>query len=120
MHHVAVGDHVLLAFEPEFPGFAGAGLTAELDVVIVGDGFGADEAAFEVGVDHAGSLRSLGAARHRPGSGFLGASGEIGDEADPAKGTIAYVSPVARALIGKRVGDTVRAGNSDAEIVAIK
>jgi transcription elongation GreA/GreB family factor len=41
------------------------------------------------------------------------------DEADPAHGTLSYVSPVARALIGKRVGDVVRAGNSDAEIVAI-
>jgi transcription elongation GreA/GreB family factor len=41
------------------------------------------------------------------------------DEADPARGTLSYVSPVARALIGKRVGDVVRAGNSDAEIVAI-
>jgi transcription elongation GreA/GreB family factor len=42
------------------------------------------------------------------------------DEADPAKGTLSYVSPVARALLGKRVGDVVRAGNSDAEIVEIK
>jgi transcription elongation GreA/GreB family factor len=41
------------------------------------------------------------------------------DEADPAHGTLSYVAPVARALIGKRVGDVVRAGNSDAEIVAI-
>ncbi|HEX8666569.1 MAG TPA: transcription elongation factor GreA [Beijerinckiaceae bacterium] len=41
------------------------------------------------------------------------------DEADPAKGTISYVSPVARALTGKRVGDTVQAGASEAEIVAI-
>jgi transcription elongation GreA/GreB family factor len=41
------------------------------------------------------------------------------DEADPAKGTISYVSPLARALTGKRVGDVVRAGTSDAEIVAI-
>jgi len=41
------------------------------------------------------------------------------DEADPAQGTLSYVSPVARALIGKRVGDVVRAGNADAEIVAI-
>jgi transcription elongation GreA/GreB family factor len=42
------------------------------------------------------------------------------DEADPAKGTLSYISPVARALLGKRVGDVVRAGNSDAEIVEIK
>jgi transcription elongation GreA/GreB family factor len=41
------------------------------------------------------------------------------DEADPARGTISYVSPVARALMGRAVGDVVRAGNSDAEIVAI-
>jgi transcription elongation GreA/GreB family factor len=42
------------------------------------------------------------------------------DEADPARGTLSYVSPVARALIGKRVGDVVRAGNSDAEIVGLR
>ena len=41
------------------------------------------------------------------------------DEADPVKGTVSYVSPLAQALTGKRVGDVVRAGNSDAEIVAI-
>ncbi len=41
------------------------------------------------------------------------------DEADPAKGTISYVSPVARALTGKRVGDVVQAGASEAKIVAI-
>ena len=41
------------------------------------------------------------------------------DEADPAKGTISYVSPLARALTGKSVGDIVHAGGSDAEIVKI-
>jgi transcription elongation GreA/GreB family factor len=41
------------------------------------------------------------------------------DEADPAHGTLSYISPVAHALLGKRVGDVVRAGNSDAEVVAI-
>ncbi len=42
------------------------------------------------------------------------------DEADPAKGSISYVSPLAQALLGKRVGDTLRAGREDAEITAIK
>ena len=42
------------------------------------------------------------------------------DEADPTSGTLSYVSPVARALMGKRVGDTVRVANSDAEITAIR
>ena len=42
------------------------------------------------------------------------------DEADPARGTLSYVSPVARALLGRSVGEVVRAGNSDAEILQIK
>lgn len=41
------------------------------------------------------------------------------DEADPAKGSISYVSPLARALLGKSVGEVVRAGKDDAEITAI-
>jgi transcription elongation GreA/GreB family factor len=41
------------------------------------------------------------------------------DEADPAKGTLSYVSPLSKALTGKRVGDVVQAGTSEAEIVAI-
>jgi len=41
------------------------------------------------------------------------------DEADPAQGTLSYVSPLARALTGKGVGDVVHVGNSDAEILAI-
>jgi transcription elongation GreA/GreB family factor len=42
------------------------------------------------------------------------------DEADPAKGSVSYVAPVARALIGKRIGDVVEIGNGEAEIVAIE
>jgi transcription elongation GreA/GreB family factor len=41
------------------------------------------------------------------------------DEADPARGTLSHVSPLARALFGKHVGDTIEAGRSEAEIVAI-
>ena len=41
------------------------------------------------------------------------------DEADPTKGSVSYVSPLARALIGKRQGDTVRMGATEAEIVHI-
>ncbi|WP_334149892.1 transcription elongation factor GreA [Hyphomicrobium sp.] len=42
------------------------------------------------------------------------------DEADPARGTLSYVSPLARALLGKGVGDTARVGGGDVEIVAIE
>ena len=41
------------------------------------------------------------------------------DEAHPSLGTLSYVSPVAQALLGKEVGDTVQAGVADAEIIAI-
>lgn len=41
------------------------------------------------------------------------------DEADPAKGTISYVSPVARALTGKGVGEIVALGRDELEITAI-
>lgn len=41
------------------------------------------------------------------------------DEADPKAGTISYVSPVARALTGKSVGDVATVGNQELEILAI-
>ena len=41
------------------------------------------------------------------------------DEADPTKGSISYVSPLAQALLGKHIGDTLRAGKDEAEITAI-
>jgi len=42
------------------------------------------------------------------------------DEADPAQGSISHVSPLARAMFGKRVGDVVRAGIGEAEIIRIQ
>lgn len=41
------------------------------------------------------------------------------DEANPKAGTISYVSPVARALTGRSVGDVVTVGNQELEILAI-
>ena len=41
------------------------------------------------------------------------------DEADPAAGTLSYTSPVARALMGKQVGNVVQVGSSAAKIVGI-
>src|ERR1700733_10284023 len=42
------------------------------------------------------------------------------DEAEPAHGTISYVSPVARAINGKSVGDIAVIAGKDIEIVAIE
>lgn len=41
------------------------------------------------------------------------------DEADPGAGSVSYVSPLARAVIGKAVGDVVKIAGQDAEITAI-
>lgn len=42
------------------------------------------------------------------------------DEADPKAGSISFVSPVARSLMGKVVGDVVGAGAQEIEIVSIE
>jgi transcription elongation GreA/GreB family factor len=42
------------------------------------------------------------------------------DEADPRLGRISYVSPLARALLESRVGDTVRLGPSEAMIIMVE
>ena len=63
-------------------GFLGAGFAVQRDVVVVGDGLGADEALLEIGVDDAGGLRRLGARVDGPGARFLRPGGEIGAEAE--------------------------------------
>jgi transcription elongation GreA/GreB family factor len=42
------------------------------------------------------------------------------DEADPSRNLLSYVSPLARALIGKNVGSLVRIGTEHAEIKKIE
>ena len=41
------------------------------------------------------------------------------DEAEPAAGAVSYISPLARALLGKCVGDTAMVGAGEVEIIAI-
>jgi len=41
------------------------------------------------------------------------------DEADPKAGSISFVSPVARLLMGKAVGDVVVAASQELEVIAI-
>jgi len=42
------------------------------------------------------------------------------DEADPAAGTVSYVSPLAQALLNKAVGDEANVAGQDVEITAIR
>jgi transcription elongation GreA/GreB family factor len=41
------------------------------------------------------------------------------DEADPAAGSVSYVSPLAQALLGKAVGDAALVAGAEVEITAI-
>ncbi len=41
------------------------------------------------------------------------------DEADPKAGSISFVSPVARLLMGKAVGDVAEVSGQELEIIAI-
>jgi len=41
------------------------------------------------------------------------------DEADPASGSIAYVSPLAQALLRRQEGDVVQAAGSEVEIIKV-
>jgi transcription elongation GreA/GreB family factor len=41
------------------------------------------------------------------------------DEADPAKGSVSHVSPLARALLGKGPGDAATVNGQEVEVVAV-
>ncbi len=71
MHHIAVGDDIVLAFEPHLAGLFGRNLAAEPVIVRIRDRLGADEALLEIGMDDARGLRRLGAARNVPGARLL-------------------------------------------------
>jgi transcription elongation GreA/GreB family factor len=42
------------------------------------------------------------------------------DEADPKAGSVSYVSPLARALIGKAVGDTAMVNGAEVEVTSVR
>ena len=42
------------------------------------------------------------------------------DEADAAQGMIAHISPIAKALLGKRVGDVTALNDSELEVISVE
>ncbi len=42
------------------------------------------------------------------------------DEADPAKGSVSYVSPLAQALIGKSPGDEASVNGAEVEVISVR
>ena len=115
MHHVAVLDDVLLAFETHLAGILGAVLAAERDVILIGDSLGANKTLLEIRVDDAGGLRSLGAAGDRPGAGFLRADREVSyeieqliagpDEAIERRLRQAHLGQELAAICGRQAGE---------------
>src|SRR3990172_8971135 len=81
MHDVAIAYHVILAFQPQLAGVLRTMLAFAGDVVVVGDGLGADEAVLEVGVNAPARLRRRRAHLYRPGPDFLRAGGKKGLQA---------------------------------------
>jgi transcription elongation GreA/GreB family factor len=56
----------------------------------------------------------------KPGGGQLEFHIVGEDEADPARGRISYVSPIARRLIGAEAGDEVELPDGATEIIAVR
>ena len=61
MEDIAIGNFIVGPFNTQFSGIAGTGLALAGDIVVIGDCFGPDKAALEVGVDDAGGLWGAGA-----------------------------------------------------------
>ena len=74
--HIAVFDHVVFAIEFIEFGFLGGFFRAGGDQGFVGDGFGADEAAFQVRMDFSCCFWCGSAIGDWPGADFVRATGE--------------------------------------------
>ena len=81
VQHVAILDHVFLAFGAHLARVLCALFTLVLDEVFKRDGLGPDEAALEVAMDHTCGLGSGVAHMDGPGAHFLHARGEVGLQA---------------------------------------
>jgi hypothetical protein len=86
--HIAISDFIVAAFDPVVAGFAGMGDGAALDEIVAVDGFGLDEAFFEVGVDGAGGAGGGGAGTDGPGADFLVVEREEGAQAEESIGAV--------------------------------
>ena len=114
----ATGQRVVVLFEGRDTAGKGGAIGAVADQLGV-------EAAVRGVVDvlvedaeHVVADRRAGAvAVDAEGGGALVDLGE--DEADPKAGSISFVAPVARSLMGKAVGDVVGASGQELEILAI-
>src|SRR5207245_5085536 len=75
LEHVAVDDLVVLPLDPQPALFLRLGPRADVEEVLPEDHLGPDEAALEVGVDHARAFGRLGTRPERPRARFGVAGG---------------------------------------------
>src|SRR6266511_3907904 len=81
-NHIAVLNFVLLPFAAHLAGSARRLLSAQFYVIVIADGFSADEAALEVAVNRARGLWRFQAATDRPGVRLFQTGGEEGLETE--------------------------------------
>ena len=81
MHDVAILHDIILTFDAHLASFLDSSFAAILDVVVVLDDLGADEALLEVAVDNAGTLWSLHTLAISPCLHFHRTSSNVGLEA---------------------------------------
>ena len=77
-NHVAVADFVILAFEPQFPCFAGFRERTRRDQFVAVNGFRRDKTALKIGVDRPGSSWRFFAGVNGPGARLLFAGSKEG------------------------------------------
>src|SRR5262249_29833753 len=98
MQDIAVFHHILLAFETEFARITCARFALELNVIVIGDGFRANESLLEIRMDDAGGLWRTRALHHGPGTRLHWSGGEKSDE---TKKRIARTDHLVQAGLGK-------------------
>ena len=81
MENIAIAGDVVFPFGARFSSVFRALFAVVGDIVVIGDGFGANEPAFKVGVNDACSVWGGGPGGTCPRAGFLWASGEESQQA---------------------------------------
>src|SRR5690606_41900331 len=77
MQDIAFLDAVFLPLQAQAAGLPRARFAAVADEIFIGHGFGADEALFEIGMDHCGGLGGGRAWLPRPRAALRPARGDV-------------------------------------------
>src|SRR5262245_50435653 len=104
MHHVPVLHYVVFPLQAHLARLTAARLATVADVVVVGDDFGADEAAFDVRMDLPGGFDRRRAARNRPRPRLHRPGGEETDEVEHGVGLLneAVAGRVGESEVGEK------------------